>query len=95
MKIEFGQDYHPEFNGYVWEEGGGIWLSFIVSKQEGKGNFSRYLRELQEKYDWIKVPTSSILMRKILLDKGFCATVEYDEVSAEMCETMLWKGGLK
>ena len=48
--IVFDEKFHPEFSGYIWESNGGVWISFIKSKQEGKGHFRKFLDELKEKY---------------------------------------------
>lgn len=89
--IEFGKEYHPEFDGYVWEKNGGIYLSTIISKHPRQGNLSKLLIEYKKKYSWIKVPTPFALMRKICLDKGFKEEMEYFEEVGDWTEVMTWK----
>lgn len=90
-EITFGDEYHPEFEGYVWEKDGGIYISLIESKDKGKGNFSKYLQELQEKYEFIRVPTPFALMRQICMRKGFTETFEWFEEVGEECEILEWR----
>jgi len=54
-----------------------LWLSCILSKEEGKGNFRRFLDEIEAKFDIIKVPTPSKRMIKILIIRGYLITKEY------------------
>ena len=69
-EIKFGKNFHPEFKGYVTEEGDGIWISIIEAKEIGKGHFSNLIKEFKEKYSFIKIPTPSkmIIKRAIHLD---------------------------
>jgi hypothetical protein len=90
-KIEFGKDYHPEFDGYIWERGKGIWISFIKSNDKGKGNFSRLLEEYKSKYAWIKIPTPFPLMRQIACNHGFYKILEYFKEVDENCEVLFWR----
>jgi hypothetical protein len=89
--IDFGPDYHPEFEGFVFEVDGGIYISFIESKEPGRGHFSRYLQELKQKYKFIKVPTPFAQMRAICLKKGFSETHEYSKDFDEEVELLLWQ----
>ena len=90
--INFGKDFHPEFEGWIGEDGDGVWISFIESKEKGKGNFSKLLDELKEKYTWIKVPTPFALMREICLRKGFVAKKEYFPAPFnEVGEVLKWR----
>jgi hypothetical protein len=45
--IEFGKDFHPEFEGYIGEKETGVFISFIESKDKNKGNFSKLLEEFK------------------------------------------------
>jgi hypothetical protein len=65
------------FEGYVSEVNDGIIISHIRSRIQGRGDFSRLLKGLQERYKWIKVPTPSNHMREILLRKGFIEQTEF------------------
>ncbi len=90
--ITFNKDFHPEFDGYLSEQGTGVFISFIQSKQEGKGNFLRLLSELKEKYEWIKIPTPSTRMCMITLRKRFKLKNEYfKEPFNEWGKMLVWK----
>lgn len=89
--IVFGENFHPEFDGWLWESGKGVWISFIQAKQQGKGHFSKLLEELKSKYEWIKIPTPSNLMLSISQHKGFEPTFEFHKDILEECEVMVWK----
>lgn len=90
MTIEFNEKFHPEFDGYISEDGKGVWISFIVSKQEGKGNFKRFLEELKLKYSWIKIPTPSVRMFMIAIQNGFKPKKEYFEPVKEWGDVLIW-----
>lgn len=80
-----------KFEGYLTEKDKGVWISSIKSKELGKGNFSKLLKHLKNKYNWIKVPTPSNKMRAILKKKGFVSTAEFfPEPINEVGEVMLW-----
>lgn len=90
--IEFSKDFHPEFEGWIAEEGKGVFISYIESKDKGKGNFSKFLEELKAKYDWIKIPTPFGLMKLICLGKGFILREEwFPEPFNETEEILYWK----
>jgi len=92
--IKFGKDFHPEFDGWLGEEGEGVYISYISSKEKGQGNFSKLLDELKGKYVWIKIPTPFALMRSIALEKGFVSKIEYfPEPFNENGEILFWKRG--
>ena len=66
------------FEGYISEvDDDGVIISHITSKFQGQGNFSKLLRQLMEKYNWIKVPTPSTKMGEILEKKGFVMKEEF------------------
>ena len=65
------------FDGYISEVDGGVFISSISSKNQGQGNFSNLLKKLKERYKWIKVPTPSNKMIKILSQKGFVMKEEF------------------
>ena len=79
------------FDGYLSEIDDGIWISAIKSKKIGNGDFSRLIKELKEKYDWIKIPTPSNMMREKAKHLGFIEKEEYfGEPFYEMGEIMFW-----
>jgi hypothetical protein len=92
--IEFGKGFHPEFIGWLTEDNRGVFISFIDSKDKGRGNFSKLLDELKEKYDWIKIPSPSNDMVEITARKGFRLVQEFfPEPFGEMGDVMVWKKG--
>jgi len=73
-----------QFKGYLWDAGdGAITISLVHSLQEGKGNFSRFVRGLLEKGKIVKVPTPLGHMESILMHLGFTETEEYDSILGE------------
>jgi len=66
-----------KFDGYLWKIGNYIYISFIESKNKGKGNFSRFLQEIIKAGFGIKVPTPMGRMPLILAHKGFKPTTEF------------------
>ena len=79
------------FNGYISEVDDGVWISAIESKNIRNGDFSKLIKQLKEKYNWIKIPTPSDLMRKIALHLVFIEKEEYfEEPFNEMGTVMFW-----
>ena len=73
-QIDFGKDFHPEFDGYITEQKGGVWISHISMKKIGdigKGYFSKLIKELKYKYDFIKIPTPSKMITDRAIHLGF------------------------
>lgn len=68
-----------KFEGYLWKDDRFIVLSFIISKQEGKGNLSKLFKRIQERGYGIKVPTPFSKMVAICDTHGFKRTWEYSE----------------
>lgn len=90
--INFNKNFHPEFKGYLSEQYDGVWVSMIESKEIGKGNFSKLIKELKKRYNWIKIPTLSNMMRDIAIHLGFNLKEEYfGSPFNYMGEIMLWK----
>ena len=88
-QLDFNKRFHPEFTGYMIEQKDGIWISYIESKDIGKGNFSKLITELKEKYNWIKIPTPSKMMMKIATHLGFDIKNEYFESPYECMGTIM------
>jgi hypothetical protein len=76
-EINFNKYFHPEFKGYVTEEGKGIWISVIEAREIGKGHFSKLIKEFKEKYDFIKIPTPSKMIIDRAIHLGFELKREY------------------
>ena len=90
-KIDFDEKFHPEFNGWMWEQDDGIWVSCITSKEEWKGNFLRLLEELKSKYAWIRIPTPSNRMVMIAMRNGFEPIIEWNDQVEEDMDVLIWK----
>lgn len=65
-----------KFEGYLWEERGRVLVSFIESREEGKGNLSRLFEAIWARGLRVAVPTPMGRMRYILAAKGFTARWE-------------------
>lgn len=68
-----------KFDGWLWKKDKHIMISFIVSKQEGKGNLSKLFQRIQELGYEIRVPNPFAKMKAILVTHGFKRTIEYDK----------------
>jgi hypothetical protein len=80
------------FEGYLSEVEDGIWVSAIKSKKIGNGDFSRLIKNLKEKYNWIKIPTPSNMMIERAIHLGFVKKEEYfEEPFNEKGIVMLWE----
>ncbi len=94
-EINFGKSFHPEFSGYIVEQKGGVWISVIESKEIGRGNFSRLIKEFKEKYSFIKIPTPSKMMIERALHLGFEHKIEFfREPFNEKGTLLFWEKGL-
>ena len=60
-----------KFEGWLWEKEGAIVVSFIVSKQPGKGHFGELLDAIWQRGLVAQVPTPLGQMIPILEAKGF------------------------
>jgi hypothetical protein len=79
------------FDGYISEIDDGVWISAITSKKIGDGNFSRLIKQLKEKYNWIKIPTPSNTMVEISEHLGFTMREEwFGEPFDETGTVMYW-----
>ena len=68
---------------YLWKKGDYIYVSFIISKQPGKGSFSNLVKRILALGYGVKVPTPSAAMSRILQHLKFKRSVEYWD---EVCE---------
>jgi hypothetical protein len=72
---------------YLWRNGDRIIISFIESKNEGKGDLSRLFNSIEALGLRVAVPTPMLRMRAILKRKGFKPHGEYSEMgTVEMWE---------
>ena len=67
-KLGFTSD---KFMGYLFHVGDYITISFIESKDRGKGNLSKLFDRIEELGFGIRVPTPFPLMEHIIKKKGF------------------------
>lgn len=67
------------FDGYLWRDGDRVVISFIASKQPGRGHFSALMKSIKDQGLRVAVPTPFPQMVKILTAKGFVPHDVYDE----------------
>ena len=75
-----------KFDGWLWRRGDTIWVSLIVSKHPGEGNFRRLMENILETEACVVVPTPSPSNRMcgILERMGFEGGYEMDEKGRNM-----------
>jgi hypothetical protein len=76
-----------KFQGYISIDdcGNTIWISAVMSKQPGKGNYSRLIKNLHKAGFLIKVPAPFPNMVEICKHLGFTETKDYwDRVGEEI-----------
>lgn len=66
-----------KFRGYLSIEDNTIWISAVWSKQMGKGNYSRLVKNILKAGYTIKVPSPFPRMVEICKHLGFVRTVEH------------------
>lgn len=66
-----------KFEGYLWQEGGSIWISFIESIHPGKGNLRKLFDAIEDNGFTLIVPTPFARMKYICEQRGM-----------EMCKVM-------
>jgi len=89
--IDFPDHLKHLFEGYLAREENGVIISFISSKQQGKGHFSELLKYLKQEYEYIKIPTPSNKMKQICLKKGFQQKLQFfPEPFNEIGEILIW-----
>ena len=80
-----------KFEGYLWKHGRYIYISFIISKQQGEGNLSQLFTNIESKGYGIKVPTPFARMTQILLTHGFTPTKEWFKQAGDYAEVWVKK----
>lgn len=83
LDSEFGREIgftSDLFFGYLWRAGDRVYISFVASKQEGKGNLSRLFAAIEERGLRVVVPTPFPKMVAILESKGFKKYAEKDQL---------------
>lgn len=80
-----------KFGGYLWIHGEYVWISAIISHDEGKGNLSKLFNSIFTKGYGIKVPTAFPRMEAIVRRKGFEKTIEIIEETGEKVEVWVHK----
>ena len=66
------------FDGWLWDNGDRVLISFVESKQPGKGHFSEMVRRIEESGKRVAVPTPLGKMEFILKKWGFAPHIEQD-----------------
>ena len=69
-----------KFSGWLWRKGNVIYVSFIVSLSESRGNLRNLLKNIHEKGFTIKIPTPFPRMEKICERLGFKHKTEKNEM---------------
>ena len=67
-----------KFDGYLWDKGDCIWISLIISLQEGRGNVRKLIGAIAESGYIVKVPVPFARMQNICERMGFHHTSESD-----------------
>jgi len=73
-----------KFDGYLWKEGNDIVISAIISKEEGKGNFSNLVKNIRNAGYEVIVPTPLGIMNNIVRKWGYKQEIVLDEVMGEL-----------
>jgi len=61
---------------YLWKMDDYIYISYIRSRERGKGNLSKLIKTILDRGYGVKVPTPFPVMEAILIKKGFVRTEE-------------------
>ena len=69
-----------KFEGWLWRQGDIVSISFIISKQPGRGNFLHMMRTIMGKGYTIHVPTPSARMRMICEKLGATQKIIEDKM---------------
>jgi len=77
------------FHGYLWRKGNVLYISFIVSRYPGQGNFRNLMDRLEEGGCHVKVPCPSAWMEHILKVRGYKQHFEWAEEVGEDVE--MWE----
>jgi hypothetical protein len=77
------------FDGYLWKKGPDIYVSFIASRHEGRGNVRGLLDRLESTGLTVKVPTPFARMRMICEKRGYKTISEPTDLGP--CEVMVSK----
>lgn len=77
------------FEGYLFESGKDIYISFIISLREGKGNLRKLFDSILEEGYNVKVPTPFARMEMIIKKMGFKHTVEYVKEFGEYADVWI------
>ncbi len=77
---------------YLWKQGDYVYISFIHSKEEGKGYLHDLFRAIQRAGLGIKVPTPFAKMELICKSHNFKKTSEWFEAVESNCEVWVKKG---
>lgn len=78
-----------DLGSYLWAKEGYVYVSFIHSKDEGKGNLSALFNNILTQKRGIKVPTPFAKMKFICLTHGFKETKEWFDEVGEYAEVLV------
>lgn len=80
-----------KFDGWLFRKGTSIYCSLIVSKHEGKGNFSALVAKIRSVGYLVKVPVPLARMKAVLIHLGFEKQREYNDDASDFCEVWVLK----
>lgn len=87
LAISFG--FTPDkFDGWLWQTDNTIWVSFITSLEEGKGNVKQLFDNIESKGFDIIVPAPFARMKKICEARGMEMHWIQDS-DGEACQAMI------
>lgn len=75
-----------KFEGWLWLDGGELYVSSIKSLRPNEGNLTALLSRMLSAGFLVKIPTPFPAMHRILVNNGFKRTWEYEPLAREMCE---------
>ena len=73
-----------KFDGWLWKNGHWIIISFIESKDPGKGNFKKLIRSIKDFHFDVAVPTPMKQMESILMKWGWKPSCIDDKVFGDV-----------
>lgn len=72
------------FDGYLFKKGEEVYISAIISRNQGKGNVRTLFDKIEDAGFKIAVPTPFERMKHILKQRGFAPSIEHDDLMGEV-----------
>jgi len=89
LDSDFGKELgftSDKFDGWLWFHDPYVYISFIVSKDEGKGNLAHLFQSITDRGYGIKVPTPFARMKEICVKQGFSPSKEWFDEAGDWSE---------